>query len=57
MFTNVIVKTPCRAVTEGITSAPELGKPDYEKALQQHRCYIEALKQCGVTVTDRKSVV
>ena len=32
MFTNVIVKTPCKAVTEGITSAPELGKPDYEKA-------------------------
>ena len=51
MFTNVIVKTPCRAVTEGITSAPELGKPDYEKALRQHGCYIEALKQCGVEVT------
>ncbi len=51
MFTNVIVKTPCKAVTEGITSAPELGKPDYEKALQQHRRYIEALKQCGVAVT------
>lgn len=51
MFKNVIVKTPCKAVTEGITSAPELGKPDYEKALKQHAAYIEALKQCGVKVT------
>lgn len=51
MFKNVIVRTPCKAVTEGITSAPELGKPDYEKALKQHARYIEALKQCGVEVT------
>ena len=51
MFKNVIVRTPCKAVTEGITSAPELGKPDYEKALKQHASYIEALKQCGVEVT------
>ncbi|WP_343208356.1 dimethylarginine dimethylaminohydrolase family protein [Anaerolentibacter hominis] len=51
MFKHVIVKTPCKAVTEGITSSPELGKPDYEKALQQHAKYIEALKQCGVDVT------
>ena len=51
MFTNVIVRTPCPAVTEGITSAPELGKPDYEKALRQHKAYIEALEKCGVAVT------
>lgn len=35
---------------EGITSAPELGKPDYELALKQHDTYIEALKACGVNV-------
>lgn len=51
MFTHVIVKTPCPSVCDGITSAPELGKPDYEKALKQHAAYIEALKQCGVDVT------
>lgn len=51
MFKNVIVKTPCKSVVEGITSSPELGKPDYEKALRQHASYIEALKQCGVEVT------
>ena len=51
MFKNVIVKRPCRAMVEGITSAPELGKPDYELALKQHDSYIEALKSCGVEVT------
>ena len=51
MFKNVIVRRPCRAMVEGITSAPELGKPDYELALKQHDAYIEALKKCGVEVT------
>lgn len=51
MFKNVIVKTPCKAVTQGITSAPELGQPDYSLALKQHAVYIEALKQCSVSVT------
>lgn len=50
-FNNVIVRRPCRAVCEGITSAPELGQPIYEKALAQHDKYIEALKKCGVEVT------
>ena len=51
MFQNVIVRRPCRAMVEGITSNPQLGKPDYEKALHQHDTYIEALKSCGVQVT------
>ncbi len=51
MFTNVIVRKPCRALLDGITSAPELGKPDYDKALIQHAAYVEALKKCGVNVT------
>lgn len=50
-FNNVIVRRPCRAVCDGITSAPELGQPIYEKALAQHDKYIEALKKCGVEVT------
>ncbi len=52
MFQNVIVKKPCSKITEGITSAPELGKPDYELALAQHAAYVEALKNCGVKVTE-----
>jgi len=51
MFTHTIVRTPCKNVLNGITSAPELGKPDYEKALRQHAAYIEALKKTGVDVT------
>lgn len=51
MFSHVIVKTPCKNVLSGITSAPELGKPDYELALSEHAAYIKALKQCGVDVT------
>ena len=51
MFQNVIVRRPCRAMVEGITSNPQLGKPDYELALKQHDSYIEALQQCGVCVT------
>jgi len=50
MFKNVIVKRPARALSNGITSAPELGKPVYEKALKQHDAYIEALKKCDVNV-------
>ena len=51
MFQNVIVRRPCKALIDGITSNPQLGKPDYEKACQQHDTYIEALKSCGVQVT------
>lgn len=51
MFKNVIVRRPSKSLLNGITSAPELGKPDYELALKQHDNYIEALKSCGVEVT------
>ncbi len=51
MFKNVIVRRPGKSMVEGITSAPEMGKPDYGLALEQHDIYIEALRQCGVEVT------
>ncbi|BAQ54558.1 dimethylarginine dimethylaminohydrolase family protein [Mycoplasmopsis arginini] len=50
-FKNVIVKVPASSMVDGITSAPELGKPIYDLALIQHDKYIEALKSCGVNVT------
>jgi dimethylargininase len=50
MFENVIVRKPSKSLRNGITSNPELGKPDYEKALIQHNDYIEALKKCRVKV-------
>jgi len=50
-FNHVIVRRPCKAMVDGITSAPELGKPDYDKALRQHDDYISALSRCGVDIT------
>ena len=50
-FNNVIVRRPCKAMTEGITSGLYPGKPDYQLALKQHDSYIEALRKCGVNVT------
>lgn len=49
MFTNAIVRTPCRNMVSGISSA-NLGAPDYNLALKQHERYIEALEHCGVSV-------
>ncbi len=51
MFKNVIVRRPCKAMISGITSAPGLGRPDYELALKEHDAYIAALRSCGVEVT------
>ena len=56
MFKNVIVRKPAKSMINGITSAPELGKPDYELAVKQHDAYIEALKQCGVQVTELEAL-
>ena len=50
LFSNAIVRTPCRAMINGLTGA-RLGKPDYQKALDQHVAYIEALQMCGLQVT------
>lgn len=50
MFKNCIVRTPSRALVDGITSGTYPGKPDYELACKQHEHYIECLKQCGVQV-------
>jgi dimethylargininase len=50
MFNRAIVRTPCRAMVNGLTSA-NLGTPDFELALAQHAAYIEALEACGLDVT------
>lgn len=50
LFIRAIVKTPCQAMVDGISSA-DLGLPDYQKALLQHADYTEALKECGLQVT------
>ena len=51
MFKHAIVRKPCEAMLNGLTSA-DLGKPDYALALQQHQDYISALKECGLSVIE-----
>ena len=48
-FNSIIVKTPCAAMVNGISSAGL--HPDYELAKKQHKDYIEKLKTCGVDIT------
>ncbi len=50
-FNHVIVRRPGRSLAEGITSASELGRPIYERALEEHRDYVHALERCGVDIT------
>ncbi len=50
MFTNAIVRTPCKNMIKGLTSSTE-GPPDYLKALIQHKIYVDALKSCGMEIT------
>ena len=49
MFSKAIVRTPSRSLVSGITKA-NLGEPDYQLALQQHREYVAALQSCDLVV-------
>lgn len=49
MFTRAIVRTPGPNFAEGLTTAA-LGRPDYQRALQQHEAYCHALEQCGLSL-------
>jgi len=49
MYTKAIVRKPGKSFSEGITIS-DLGKPDYEKAIKQHKEYCNALKKCGLEI-------
>jgi dimethylargininase len=49
MFSKAIVRTPCKNLINGLTTAG-LGLPDYKLALAQHKKYIEILEYCGLNV-------
>jgi dimethylargininase len=49
MFTKAIVRRPCPAIVNGLTTS-NFGKPDYKLALQQHIQYMKALMACGLKV-------
>ena len=50
MFTRAIVRKPCRAMVNGLTSA-KLGEPNYPRAVIQHEAYISALNKASLEVT------
>ena len=49
MFSKAIVRRPGANFVEGVTSA-KLGKPNFERALQQHEKYWRALEACGLKI-------
>ena len=49
MYTRAIVRTPCKNFIYGITQS-KLGAPVYERALEQHSSYVQALQICGLTL-------
>ena len=50
MFKHAIVRLPESNFAQGLTTA-KLGAPLYDKVLQQHARYCEALRECGLEVT------
>ena len=51
MFSKAIVRPPSENFADGLTSV-DLGVPDLEKALAQHRAYCDALRRCGVELIE-----
>jgi len=47
MYTKAIVRRPGPNFADGITTS-NLGKPDFEKAVEQHSAYRDALTRCGL---------
>ena len=50
-FTNAIVRKPGKSMINGLTSA-NLGLPIYKNAIEQHKAYVKALKNCGLNVLE-----
>ena len=49
MISKAIVREPCANFADGLTSV-DLGPPDLERALEQHKAYCEALESCGIEI-------
>ncbi|HKB71399.1 MAG TPA: arginine deiminase-related protein [Thermoanaerobaculia bacterium] len=50
LFTRALLRTPPPNFADGLTTA-DLGAPDLETALAQHREYARALERCGLALT------
>lgn len=51
MFSKAIVRAPSENFADGLTSV-DLGVPVFEKAIEQHRAYCEALVRCGLSLIE-----
>lgn len=49
-FTRAIVRAPARSFASGLSGANE-GPPDFDRAVDQHGRYCEALRDCGLRIT------
>src|SRR3954451_24893387 len=47
MLSRAIVKLPSMSFALGETSV-DLGEPDFDRVLQQHQAYCDALESCGL---------
>ena len=50
MFTHAIVRVPGSNFDAGLTSV-SLGRPQFDRVIEQHRRYCEALAKCGLALT------
>jgi dimethylargininase len=50
MFERAIVRPPTDNFADGLTTV-DLGVPEFERALEEHARYCEALERCGLMVT------
>ncbi|MEO6172687.1 MAG: hypothetical protein ABIP02_06180, partial [Arenimonas sp.] len=50
MFTKAIVRLPASNFADGLTTV-DMGVPDFDKTIKQHRQYCDALVQCGLMLT------
>ena len=48
---RILARRPAPNFADGLTTAGHLGKPDYEKALQQYDTYVDRLRGLGLDVT------
>lgn len=48
-MTKAIVRQPAPNFAEGLTSV-DLGRPSFERVLQQHQAYCAALQECGLSL-------
>ncbi len=51
MFQHAIIRKPGKSFKNGQSSS-DLGSPDYDKTLLQHKAYVNALKKCGLNIIE-----